>query len=319
MKNQIISLLLAAILALQLGITVFAENTETPIVPTDSGVEINGLSLVLNGEIGLTFHVYVPRKHRGGTMELKFMDERPITVNIADCPRDNNLCYTATYCLSAIELSEPVTLTVYTAEGEELAQKSCSAEEYAMLLRADEDATENEKKVAETLINYGHYAQLACSEANGWVIGEDIAETTAFYAPSAKTSVFNKYKVDWQNQTEELNSFSMALLLDYKTGIHLYFATAEKPTVTVNGEAAEATMSERLENNYEILIDGINALNLEDEYKITVNGAEFTISAFSYCNLAVANNIGTNTVDAMRALYEFYQATVAYNTSVEAE
>ena len=113
MKKQIISLLLAAILALQLGITVFAENTETPIVPTDSGVEINGLSLVLSGEIGLTFYVYVAKPYRNGTMEFTFMDKEPITMNIIDCPVDNSTHrFMATYYLSAIELSEPVTLSV---------------------------------------------------------------------------------------------------------------------------------------------------------------------------------------------------------------
>lgn len=316
-----IGILMAVILAVQMmfisGITAFA--TETPIVPTDSGVEINGLNLILSGEIGLTYHVFVPKKYRDGTMELKFMDEEPVTMNITDCPKDSNLRYTATYYLSAIELSEPVTLTVYDKAGNPLAEKSRSAEEYVNLLLDDEKATEKEKNIAKTLINYGHYAQLACSEANGWTIGEDYAETTEFYAPTVDTSVFDNYDIVWQNHTATVNRFSMSLRLDYKTGIHLYFPLAEKPTVTVNGEEVEVTPSERLENNYEIFIEGINALNLEDEYEITVNDVTLTLSAFSYCHLAVKHNTSENTVAAMRALYEFYQATVDYNTPAEAE
>lgn len=316
-----ISILLALILTLQMmfvsGITVFADGTETPVVPVDSGVEINGLNLVLSGEIGLTYHVYVPRKYRDGIMVLKCMDEE-ITMNINNCDRDNDLRYTATYYLSAIELSEPVTLTVYAVDGTTvLAYKSCSAEDYVKLLLEDEIATEKEKNIAKTLINYGHYAQLACSEANGWVIGEDFAETTEFYAPTVDTSVFDGYEIEWQNHTATVNRFSMSLKLDYKTGIHLYFPLAEKPTVTVNGEEVEVMESERLENNYEIFIEGINALNLEDEYEITVNDVTFTLSPFSYCYLAVQHNTSENTIDAMRALYEFYQATVDYNTPAE--
>ncbi len=320
MKKQITSILLALILALQLGITAFAGGTETPIIPTGDNVKINGLSLVLSGEIGLTFYVYVDKQYRNGTMKFTFMGKEQTPFNITSCPPDSSTRrYMATFYLTAVELSEPVTLTVCDSDGQKLDEKVCSAEDYVELLREDEDATEKEKKVAETLINYGHYAQLALSEANGWVIGEDYKETTEFYAPTVDTSVFDAYEAEWQNRSAEFNKYSMSLELDYKTGIHLYLPLTEKPTVTVNGKAAEVTKSERLENNYEIYIDGINALNLENKYEITVNDVTFTLSAFSYCNLAVTHESSQNNIDAMRALYEFYQATVAYNTPAEAE
>ena len=329
MKTQgkrCISILLTVILTLQMmfvsGITVFADGTETPIVPSNPDVQINGLSLILNGEIGLTFYVYVAKPYRGGTMEFTFMDEEPITMNITDCPVDNSTHrFMATYYLSAIELSEPVTLSVYAADDFEhedpLAQASYSAAEYVALLNDDKEATENEKNVGITLIKYGHYAQLACSEANGWEIGKDYKETICPTDDELRfdASVFKDYTIEWQKHSETVNHLAMSLRLDYKTGIHLYFPLEEKPTVTVNGEAVEVTESERLENNYEIFIEGINALNLEDEYEITVNDATFTLSAFSYCNLAVQHNTSQNTIDAMRALYEFYQATVDYQTS----
>lgn len=316
-----LAVLAAAILAVQMifasGIMVFSDDTETEIIPTDSGVEINGLNLVLSGEIGLTFHVYVPRKYRSGTMVLEFMGEKTSPAIINECPQDSDYRYTATYYLSAIELSEPVTLTVYDADGNPLARKTRSAEDYINQLLDEGGATDKEKNIAETLINYGHYAQLACSEAKGWVIGEDYAETTEFYAPTVDTAVFDKYEIDWLNPTEALPQFSMSLRLDYKTGIHLYLPLDEKPAVTVNGEAAEVIEIDRSGNKYEIFIEGINALNLEDEYEITVNDVTFTLSAFSYCHLAASYNSSANTIDAMRALYEFYQAIVAYNSPEE--
>ena len=329
MKTQgkrCISILLTVILTLQMmfvsGITVFADGTETPIVPVTTKPSIKGLSLILSGEIGLTYHVYVPRKYRDGVMVLEFMDEKPITMNITDCKRDDSTnLYMATYYLSAIELSEPVTLSVYAADDFEhedpLARASYSAEEYVALLKDDKEATEKEKNVGITLIKYGHYAQLACSEANGWEIGKDYKETICPTDDELRfdASVFKDYTIEWQKHSETVNHLAMSLRLDYKTGIHLYFPLEEKPTVTVNGEAVEVTESERLENNYEIFIEGINALNLEDKYEITVNDATFTLSAFSYCNLAVQHNTSQNTIDAMRALYEFYQATVDYQTS----
>ncbi|MCQ2450788.1 MAG: hypothetical protein MJ080_02265 [Clostridia bacterium] len=318
MKKRLISILLALILTLQLGITAFAD-TETPIVsPTD--VDIYGVSIVLSGEIGLTFHVKVGKPYWGGTMELKFKekeDSAPITLNIKDCPSEGLTLFTATYYLSAIELSEPVMITVFDANHKMLAQDSCSAQEYVNLLRFDKKATEKEKKVGISLIKYGHYAQLACSETNGWEIGKDYKETTCPETDELQfdAAVFDDYEIIWKNHTAEFNQFLMSLQLDYKTGIHLYLPLKDKPTVTVNGEAVEVTVSERYENYYETYIDGINAFNLEEEYEVTVNDVTFTLSAFSFCNLVVSNGGNENTVNAMRALYEFYQAIIDYKTA----
>ena len=59
------------------------------------------------------------------------------------------------------------------------------------------------------------------------------------------------------------------------------------------------------------------AQTLAGKDEITVNDLAFTLSAFSYCNLVVTHSTSENTIDAMRALYEFYKATVAYNTPAE--
>ena len=321
MKNQgkrSISILLAVILALQMvfvsGGAALADE-ETPVVtPTDA--DIYGVSLVLSGEIGLTFHVKVNRAYRNGTIKLEIIDKEdiaPIIMNIPYCPSDGLNCYKVTYYLNAVELSEQVTITVLDADNKMLAQKSYSAEEYVSHLLKDEEATEAEKNIGRKLINYGHYAQLACSEANGWEIGEDYAETDAYDEPIIDTSVFDDYKIEWQNCSDKLKKILISLRLDYKTAIHLYFPLDEKPTVTVNGKEVDAAESERVEDCYEVSIDGINALNLEKEYEVTVNDVTFTLSAFSYCKEVISQSVSDNVVDALRALYEFYQAIVAYN------
>ena len=323
--KRMASVILALIMILQImfvsGITAFADN-ETPIVPIDDKpeVKINGLNLILDGEIGLVYHVYVPDEFLNGYVVLSCKEDS-VTTNIKDCKdKDLNLRYVFTWHLSAIELSEKVTITVYDKDDIELATLSRSAEDYAKLLLKDEKATESEKKVAETLINYGHYAQLACSEANGWVIGEDYAETTAFNAPTVDTSVFSDYAIDWSTRSGSFGNLSMSLRLDYKTSIMLYIPVEEKPTVKVNGEEAEAVLSERVENTYQIEIPGINALCLTNEYTVEINDVTIKLCAFSYCKLAVQHNKSQNTIDAMRALYEFYDATDKYlNPVTESE
>lgn len=316
--KRLLSVLMAFSIAVQMmfafGVFVFADGPETPIVDIDDPkVLINGMNLILKGEIGFVYHVYVPKEYRDGYMELEFMDEEPVRMLIKDCPRDSDLRYTATQYLGAVELSEPITLTVYDKDNAVLATMTRSAEDYAKMLIKDPKTTDKEKQVAKALINYGHYAQLACSEANGWVIGEDFKATTAFNAPTVDNSVFDKYEIKLENFTSEYNKVSMALRLDYKTGIIVYIPAENKPYVAVNGVEVEVNPREGVEGSYEAEIKGINVLNLEDEYKITINDASMTLCALSYCKLAVERNTSINTIDAMRTLYEFYQATVSYN------
>lgn len=305
MKKFVSLLLTVALLATMF--TVFS----LPASAVDSEVSIEGVSLVLSDGIGLAFRVYVPQKYRSGVMVLEFMDDKPIVVNIADCPHGNDKRYTVTYYLNAIELSEQVTLYVYAEYDDEhsspLARASCSVEECVALLKDDEKAPEQEKVVAEALMKYGYYAQLACSDTNGWTIGKDYAETIhPVDELGCDVSVFKSYGIDWAKHPETPLNFSVSLQLDYKTGIHLYFPLDEKPTVVVNSEAVEVTDSDRLENTYEVFIEGINLLNLEDKYEITVNTATFMLSAFSCCNSMISDNADENTVNALRALYELY-------------
>ena len=323
-EKRALSSILALVMMLQIvfvsGITASASN-EMPIVPAEPQVSISGLNLLLDGEIGLVYHVYVPDDYPDGYVTLSCKDDT-VRIDIKDCTAfDKNLRYMFTYHLSAIALSEEVTITVYDKNGTSLATASESAEGYAKRLLDDPKATDAEKKVAETLINYGHYAQLACAEANGWVIGETFAETAAFYAPSVDPSVFSGYDIEWSTHSGSFTELSVSLRLDYKTSLVLYVPVDEKPTVKVNGKEIEATPGERVANTYRIEIPGINALSLADQYTVEINDVTVTLCAFSYCRLAAEYNNSQNVIDTIRALYEFFIATDSYlhpNTESEA-
>lgn len=316
--KRIFCMIIAAFMAVWMMIfscfTVVADDTETPIVPFTGPVDISGLNLVLSGEIGLVYHFYVRTSYRNGYITLTCKDDT-VKMNIADCAKDTEMRYVATYNLTAIMLSEQVVINVYDASGNLLATRSSSAEDYAKALLAGDKATEKEKNIAKTLINYGHYAQIACAEAGSWKIGKDYVETPAFNAPSVNSSVFDKYKIEWSSDKVDFGHLSMSLRLDYKTGIIVYIPTEQKPSVKVNGKTVEPVVSKRRANSYEIEIDGVNALNLENKITLTVNNVNVTFCVFSYCNLAVSSQISPNTVVAMRALYEFHKACVEYSKS----
>ena len=276
-------------------------------------VDINGLNLVLTGEIGLVFHTVVPDGYSAGSFVLTSRTGDTVTYKISECGKDAEGRYLAKYNLSSIELSEPVTLTVCDENGDEITSKTKSAEEYGKVILEDETVTEKEKDVVRTLLNYGHYAQIECSDYNGWEIGKDYAETAQYGELTTDKSVFDGYKIDWTKHDASLTKIGVQLRLGYKTDINLYFPVDEKPTVTVNGEAVEVEEYTLKEYNYRICIEGISALDLEDEFIVEVNGnTSITLSALSYCKLAVEQN-GEKNINAVKALYEFYQATVKYN------
>ena len=285
------------------------------VVNADYGesVDINRLNLVLTGEIGLVFHTVVPEKYRGGSFVLASRTGGTVTYPISECGIDREDRILAKYPLSAIELSEPVTLAVCDENGDIITEKSISAEEYGRILLDDETVLEKEKDVARTLLNYGHFAQIECAENNGWVIGRDYAETAKYAELTADTGAFADYEIRISGNDPAVTDFGAALLLGYKTDLVLYFSSDSMPSVTVNGEKTDVEVYDLSDHRYRIAVREISALDLAQEFEIVINGKiTLTISALSYCRLA-AGNSGENNINAVRALYEFYLSTVKYN------
>lgn len=291
-------------------------NGVTVNVAYGESVDINGLNLILTGEIGLVFHTVVPDRYLDGSFTLSCRTDDPVTYKISECGKDSKGRYLAKYNLSAIELSEPVTLTVYDKSGNVITSKSKTAEEYGNVILADKDATDKEKKVVKSLLNYGHFAQIECSEYNGWEIGEDFAETIQYGELTVDKTIFRNYYVDYSDVDPKITKIGYQLTLGYKTDVTLYFLTDEKPTVTVNGEEAAVNTYDLGGLAYGITINDICALDLAKKFTVVVNGKmTVTLSALSYCKLTVAQN-DDDCINAVRALYEFYAATVDYNKPV---
>lgn len=276
-------------------------------------VDISGLNLVLTGEIGLVFHTSVPEKYIDGSFVLTSRTSDTVTYKISECGKDAEGRYLAKYNLSSIELSEPVTLTVCGKDGNAITSKTKSAEQYGKVLLEDETVTEKEKNVVRTLLNYGHFAQIECSEYNGWEIGKDYAETAKYADLTTDNSVFDGYKHSWSGKDSSITKVGVQLDFNYKTNINLYFATKEKPSVAVNGETVTVEECTADGFQYRVSVKNISALDLAEEFEVLINNKKtLIISALSYCNSAIKQK-GTTSENAVKALYEFYQATVKYN------
>ena len=279
-------------------------------------VNINALSLVLSGEIGLVFHTVVPQEFEGGTFVLTCRTKEPKTLAIRDCEKDGEGRYLAVFHPGAIELSEPVTLTVYDAEGNALTSKENSVEGYGRLLLQTEDVTDAERDVIEKLLNYGHYAQIECAAYNGWEIGMDFAATEKYADLTTADSAFDGFGFEDEGYDPTVLGYAVQLSLDYKTDLLLHVNASQIPAVTVNGAQAEVLPGEPDGYEYLIRIDGISALDLEKEFAVVFNETEtLTVSVASYFGLAVKNGNKSN-CDSVKALYEFYCATLRYREAI---
>lgn len=303
------------------GADIFAEQkTDVTIAPSvkvnvsyGESVDINGLNLVLTGEIGLTFHTVVPDRYTNGSFVLTSRTGDTLTYKIDECGKDGDGRYLAKYNLSSIELSEPITLTVCDEEGFPICSETKSCEEYGKTLLEDETVTEKEKKIIRALFNYGHFVQIECSGLKGWEIGKDYIGTEKYANLSTDESVFDDYAIEYYDSDPDLAAIGVQLNFDYKTGINIYFAIDEKPAATVNDESIEVESYEDNEYRYRIKIKDISALDLARTFEITLNGIKtMTLSAMSYGKLA-AEKGSVDTINAVKALYEFYQETVKYN------
>lgn len=276
-------------------------------------VDINGLNLVLTGEIGLTFHTVVPDKYLDGSFVLTSRTRDSVTYAISGCDRDAAGRYLAKYNLSSVELSEPVTLTVFDTNGNAVASKTKSVEEYGRALLSSDSVTEKEKAVVRALLNYGHYAQIECAAYEGWEPGRDYAETAKYADLETADSVFAPYTYTWTGHDPEISRIGVQLDFDDKTDILLHIPTAAVSAVSVGGNAAEIEKSKIKDYGCCVRIKDISILDLTKEFTVKVNDRiTLTLSAMSYCRLVVGQN-NENCKNAVKALYEFYLATVQYN------
>ncbi len=278
-----------------------------------ASVIIDGVNVVLSGELGLVFYTAVPEKYLEGSFKLSCRTGETVTYKIADCGKDGYDRYKAKYNLSAVQLSEPVTITVCDKAGDTITFFTTSAEQYGKTVLNDETVTEKEKKIVKAMLNYGHYAQIECAEYNGWEIGKDYYLTEKYADLTAKDTDFDEYAATHLLCNPSMSKLGIQLNLGYKTDIKIHIPSKTLPNVTVNGEQVTVYESDIKGYGYYVLINEVSALDLAKRFTINVDDiSSMSFCALSYFKAAIGKN-GENSINAVKALYELYVATTEYN------
>lgn len=271
--------------------------------------DICKMNIILSGEIGIVFHTNVKTAYLDGSFVLSSRTGDTVTYKITNCSKDADGNYLAKYNVSAVEMAEPVKIQVLDKSGNLLAEKEKSVAGYASSLLADNSTSSDEADLVKKLINYGYYAQLACSAADGWEIGNDYAQIQNFSSPAVNASVFEGFAPVYSGDGKCTVSYKLAF--DYKTDFILYISSGSVPEVTVDGN--NATVYECLDGRYAVVIKGISLTNLAQSYDVVINGSlKITVSPLSYGALAFESGSQT-TKNAVASMYELFNAFVAFN------
>ncbi len=292
------------------------DDTEVAYAKWDSiDAVIEGITLVLGGNIGMVFHTSLNENAENGRMVFTVQGKDVATVEASECKKDEQGRYMFQCDLTSVQMSEPVTATYHWGENRSV-KVLYSIEDYAAQLLEDSQYSAEAKAAVKALINYGHYAQIILSEVNNWELGVDYAETeTCFGTLTATAADLEPYRFVQSGNDPLISKVQFTLGLNSQTSIRLLLTTPEKPSVTVDGEAAEVYSSG--DDEYYIVIKDIGAGMLGHTYTVVANEKEtYEFSALSYATVVLNGSASEDLQNVVKALYEYYMASVAYNATL---
>ena len=304
---------------------------EDPAVGYRNQPYVKSASVTLTGEIGLNFNVCFPVSGDYSDSYMEFSvgegtdGARSDTVVLSDARSilDNGVYYMRFTCwLNAAEMAQTVKATFYYDSG----NQNLSAIEYSVkqYVEAYEDYTgakyDAARPLVKALADYGHYAQIALSNTNGWVIGDLYEEMDKYYETGydidAIETAVSGYGVSKDFGASKVTNVSYSLSLDSKIAVNFYLTTSDgsDPDVTVTFNGKNYTAERQGDGRYKIKISNIPIDKLDDDVTVTGDGGfTVTASALAYVNAKLGKAETTEgTHNAMAALYKYYEAANDY-------
>mgnify|MGYP002854621325 CR=1 FL=1 len=191
-----------------------------------------------------------------------------------------------------------------------------SVKEYLESVVNSETATDSEKAVAKSLLNYAGCAQdyfkAKNADANAYLsdtkANENVDSTLADITDDAVKAF------DAPTLGDNVSFYGASLTCDYDTSIKMYFKVTDdiaNHTFTANGETVEAV--EAADGIYCITYSGISAKNLATAYTFSVDGTNFTYGAYNYIYAAlnateVQSGALTELQNMVKAIYYYAEA-----------
>ncbi len=300
--------------------------TTTPSSGSEEPVSLNGASLTLEGQITINFFVQLPEGSKAKTVKLTYAKGGTKTYALDKTQKyydSKNDEYKLPFPnIPAKEMTVPVTLKVYDADGNELSlehyklgsmagnQYSYCVADWARNIIGSTGKKAETVYLAKALLNYGDYAQKYFgyntsnpANPNGYLASE-MGGVSAVAANNAVIPADAKEKIGYSGAS---------LILEGATSVRLYF-TQKVEAKNASGKAYTLQQSGK---EWYVEIPNIASKDLDEKYVVIVtkDGVDyrFEYSALSYANGRLTNaKAKTDIKNLCKALYLYNDAANKY-------
>jgi hypothetical protein len=302
--------------------------------------EVVSHSLLLSGEIGVNFYVRLPG--RISDYENSYMlftvggeEKEPVYLN-ENFKNSSGTAYGFACYVNSLQMAEKITAAFFYGEdGSERIVNEYSVLDYVDYVIAHPDDYKEVLALAESINDYGYYAQQYLSGVHGFSLGEGKdyaavpASCIAYSASdfSAAADTLRKYAVSY-NASEDFpfKGLTCTLVLESRTDVRLYY----RP----NGEIQEGSLQYSIKDGigqtyadgemthlpdgrYMIAVKNIRPDRLGEMFTVTLSAGEaestLNVSALSYASSVLGSAAQSDSAKAaMCALFHYYECAAAY-------
>lgn len=299
------------------GSTVFMNGQTAPsaingktLTPFGGEAFVAGHSLTLDeGLLGLNFYVFEPSAEES-TMEFAITGAGEVIPGSGYKTVDGYRVYTC--YVTSIQMADMITAT-YTCDGNTITDEYSVAMYLGYFDQHTAEYSAETIDLVHAIADYGHYAQIALKERNGWTF-DDYAEMTDYYAQSFDyIEIYGSINDDASvTKGDGVAKVTTQLRLDsaVRMDINIY---VKDGVTSFDCPGAEDVGG----GCYRVTVEGIDATELGDMTDImgTAGGSAFDISLspLTYIKSVLADSsFSLSTKNAVSAFYKYYEATQAY-------
>ena len=284
-------------------------------------------SLILSGQIGVIFHVYVPDGASSSDYCMYFdvsgdksQNAQP-TYPFEAFTEDGHQFFGYKCYINSVQMADEIHARLDYG-GQPLTQ-TYTAKSYLDTLIDDTTQSADVTALGKAIKDYGCYVQPVLADFNGWSIDVKHASMDAetAYTESHFETVSNNTK-DYAlectvPQDSGIDSLSFALVLDSETAIEIYLAVKDTYTGNVGAfvDGSDRNMAVKKGGEYVVSIGNISAHLLGEPHSVEVVTGDvsftFSISAISYVQSAIHDR-DPAMKRAVTSLYCYWDATMTY-------
>ena len=314
-------------------ITVTADSTVTAMWQNITSPIFRNHSVVLGGQIGVNFYLELAEiegyDYADSFMEFT-LNGKTTQMELTSAPVDSKTGYRRFTCyLNSLQMADEIE-AVFHYNNTETEANRYSVKTYVDYITSHESLYKPaEVALVKSIANYGHYTQPFIANYSEWTDGYNhetmpaAFEIDASAISTARAAVADKAIVK-ELEGSGLLEVQYSLSFGSETYINLYIkpndgVTVQSVTCVDAKDVVKPVTTSQTGAYRKASINKINALDLGNLYTFTVNTSEGTATvkvypmsyAYAFLN-AEAYQDKTDVLQAMTALYQYYEATYNY-------